>query len=62
MTKTNTFDNFKEGKLEDLFYQKLIDRMKMNDGTTNKLLDNKELANAVIFEYLAKVVFDRINV
>ena len=60
--QTNTFANFKKGKLEDLFYQKLIDRMEMNDDTTNKLLDNKELANAVIFEYLAKVVFDRINV
>ena len=59
--KTNTFENFKKGKLEDLFYQKLIDRMEMNDDTTNKLLDNKELANAIIFEYLAKVVFDRIN-
>ncbi len=58
---TNTFENFKKGKLEDLFYQKLIDRMEMNDDTTNKLLNNKNLANTVIFEYLAKAVFDSIN-
>ncbi len=59
---TNTFENFKKGKLEDLFYQKLINRMDMNDETTNKLLNNKTLANAIIFDYLAKVVFDSINV
>jgi type I restriction enzyme R subunit len=60
--QTNTFDNFKKGKLEDLFYQKLIDRMELNDGTTHKLLNNKELANAIIFDYLAKVIFDRVNI
>jgi type I restriction enzyme R subunit len=60
--KTNTFESFKKGKLEDLFYQKLIDRMDMNDDTSNKLLNNKDLANAILFEYLAKVVFERVNV
>ncbi|MGM0497328.1 MAG: type I restriction endonuclease subunit R [Bacteroidota bacterium] len=60
--KTNTFDSFKKGKLEDLFYQKLIDRMDMNDETSNKLLNNKDLANAILFEYLAKVVFEKVNV
>ena len=60
--KTNTFESFKKGKLEDLFYQKLIDRMDMNDETSNKLLNNKDLASAILFEYLAKVVFERVNV
>jgi type I restriction enzyme R subunit len=60
--KTNTFESFKKGKLEDLFYQKLIERMDMNDETSNKLLNNKELANAILFEYLAKVVFEKVNV
>jgi histone deacetylase complex regulatory component SIN3 len=59
---TNTFENFKKGKLEDLFYQKLIDRMDLNDDTTNKLLNNKNLANAIIFEYLAKSIYENINV
>ncbi len=59
--KTNNFDNFKKGKLEDLFYQKLIDRMEINSGTTNKILNNKALADALIFEYLAKSVFNTIN-
>lgn len=59
--KTNTFENFKKGKLEDLFYQKLINRMDLNDETTNKLLNNKALASAVIFEYLAKGIFESIN-
>lgn len=59
--KTNTFENFKKGKLEDLFYQKLINRMDLNDETTNKLLNNKDLATAVIFEYLAKGIFESIN-
>lgn len=60
--QTNTFANFKKGKLEDLFYQKLIDRMELNDDTTNKILNNKELANAIIFDYLAKIIFDRVNI
>lgn len=59
--KTNNFDNFKKGKLEDLFYQKLIDRMEINSDTTNKILNNKALADALIFEYLAKSVFNSIN-
>lgn len=59
---TNTFENFKKGKLEDLFYQKLIARMDLNDDTTNKLLNNKNLANAIIFEYLAKSIYEHINV
>ncbi|MFO7890368.1 MAG: hypothetical protein R6V04_08510, partial [bacterium] len=58
----NTFESFKKGKLEDLFYQKLIERMDTNDETSNKLLNNKELANAILFEYLAKVVFEKVNV
>jgi hypothetical protein len=61
-SKTNTFESFKKGKLEDLFYQKLIDRMDMNDETSNKLLNNKDLTNAILFEYLAKVVFEKVNV
>jgi len=60
--KTNTFESFKKGKLEDLFYQKLIERMDMNDETSNQLLNNKELSNAILFEYLAKVVFEKVNV
>lgn len=60
--QTNTFENFKKGKLEDLFYQKLINRMEMNDETTNKILNNKDLANSIIFDYLAKVIFERVNV
>jgi hypothetical protein len=60
--KTNTLESFKKGKLADLFYQKLIERMDMNDETSNKLLNNKELANAILFEYLAKVVFEKVNV
>jgi type I restriction enzyme R subunit len=60
--QTNTFENFKKGKLEDLFYEKLINRMDLNDETTNKLLNNKDLATAIIFEYLAKGIFERINI
>lgn len=60
--KTNTIESFKKGKLEDLFYLKLIDRMDMNDETSNKLFHNKDLANAILFEYLAKVVFEKVNV
>jgi type I restriction enzyme R subunit len=60
--QTNTFENFKKGKLEDLFYQKLIDRMDLNDETTNKLLNNKDLANAIIFEYLAKSIYEELNI
>ena len=44
-----------------MFYQKLINRMDLNDETTNKLLNNKDLASAVIFEYLAKGIFKNIN-
>lgn len=59
--KTNTFENFKKGKLEEYFYKKLIDRMEQNDVTTNTLLNDKQLADAVIFEYLARTIFNSIN-
>ncbi|MFO7826538.1 MAG: hypothetical protein R6V72_21565 [Cyclobacterium sp.] len=33
--KTNAFESFKKGKLEDLFYQKLIERLNRLTQTIN---------------------------
>ena len=40
---------------------KFIDRMDINNSTTSNILNNEKLADAVIFKYLAKFIYDRIN-
>lgn len=59
--KNNSFENFVQGSLRDLSIQQFIDRMDANSDTTEKMLTNEKLADAVIFKYLAKVIYDRIN-
>jgi len=60
--KTNSFDNFLQGSLRDKSIEKFIDRMDINNTTTNHILTDEKLADAVIFKYLAKYIYDRINV
>ncbi len=59
--KNNTFENFLQGSLRDLSIKQFIDRMDSNNDTTEKMLTNEKLADAIIFKYLAKVVYDKIN-
>jgi type I restriction enzyme R subunit len=59
--QTNTFDAFLQGSLRDKSIEKFIDRMDINNSTTNNILNNEKLADAVIFKYLAKFIYDRIN-
>jgi len=59
--KNNSFEKFKKGSLRDLSIQQFIDRMDSNNDTTEKMLTDEKLADAVIFKYLAKIVYDRIN-
>jgi len=59
--KSNTFDAFLQGSLRDKSIEKFIDRMDMNNATTSNILNNEKLADAVIFKYLAKFIYDRIN-
>jgi type I restriction enzyme R subunit len=59
--KNNTLENFIQGSLRDKSIEKFIDRMDINNSTTNNILSNEKLADAVIFKYLAKYIYDRIN-
>lgn len=57
--KTNTIDNFKYG-FEDIFIDKIVDRMDQNQDIFNKIMDDKAFA-AVVKEYLLKRVYNRLN-
>ena len=59
--KTNTFESFLQGSLRDKSIEKFIDRMDINNATTSNILNNEKLADAVIFKYLAKFIYDKIN-
>ena len=59
--KTNSFESFLQGSLRDKSIEKFIDRMDINNSTTSNILNNEKLADAVIFKYLAKFIYDRIN-
>jgi len=59
--KNNSFDKFLQGSLRDLSIQQFIDRMDTNNDTTEKMLTDEKLADAVIFKYLAKFIYDRVN-
>jgi type I restriction enzyme R subunit len=59
--KMNTFENFLQGSLRDKSIEKFIDRMDINNSTTSNILNNEKLADAVIFKYLAKFIYDKIN-
>ena len=58
--KSNSFDNFKSGSFEELFFDKFIERMDKNSKITNKVLNEKEFADFLI-DKMVKRVFDRIN-
>ena len=60
--KNNSFDKFLQGSLRDLSIQQFIDRMDTNNDTTEKMLTDEKLADAVIFKYLAKFIYDRVNI
>jgi len=57
--KTNTIDNFKYG-FEDIFVNKLIERMDQNEDIFNKIMDDKTFAS-VVKDYLLKKVYARLN-
>lgn len=59
--KTNSFESFLQGSLRDKSIEKFIDRMDINNSTTSNILNNEKLADAVIFKYLAKFIYERIN-
>ncbi|KHJ37141.1 type I restriction enzyme EcoR124II R protein [Pedobacter glucosidilyticus] len=59
--KNNSFEHFIQGSLRDKSFEKLIDRMDINNTTATNMLNDEKLADAVIFKYLAKFVYDRIN-
>jgi type I restriction enzyme R subunit len=59
--KTNSFTQFKQGSLRDKSFEKLIEVMDNNSSTAGLWLNNEKLANAIIFDFLAKFVYDRIN-
>lgn len=57
--KVNTIDNFKHG-FEDVFYDKISDRMEQNQDIFNKITDDNAFA-AVVKNYLMKRVYNRLN-
>ena len=59
--KTNSFEQFKQGSLRDKSFEQLINVMDSNNTTANKWLNDEKLADALIFNYLAKFVYDRVN-
>ncbi len=59
--KTNSFESFLQGSLRDKSIEKFIDRMDINNSTTSNILNNEKLADAVIFKYLAKFIYEKIN-
>lgn len=59
--KTNSFESFLQGSLRDKSIEKFIDRMDINNSTTSKILNDEKLADAVVFKYLAKYIYEKIN-
>ncbi len=57
--KTNSFEGFLQGSLRDKSMEKFIDRMDINNSTTSNILNNEKLADAVIFKYLAKFIYEK---
>ena len=57
--QTNTIDNFKYG-FEEVFVDKMVERMDQNQDIFNKIIDDKAFAT-VVKEYLIKKVYDRLN-
>ena len=57
--KTNTIDNFKYG-FDDVFIDKLVDRMDQNQDIFNKIMDDKAFAT-VVKDYLLKRVYKRLS-
>jgi type I restriction enzyme R subunit len=57
--KTNTIDNFKYG-FQDVFINKLIDRMEQNKDIFAKIMDDKVVAD-VVKDYMLKKVYKRLN-
>lgn len=57
--KNNTIDNFKYG-FNDIFIDKLVERMEQNQDIFNKIMDDKAFA-AVVKDYLLKKVYSRLN-
>jgi len=60
--KNNSFEAFKKGSLEALATQAWIDRLDMNQEKGLEALTNEKLMTALVSEYLAKFIYDRINV
>jgi len=58
--KSNTIENFKYG-FEDIFVNKLVERMDQNEDIFNKIMDDKAFS-AVVKDYLLKRVYQRLNV
>ena len=57
--QTNTIDNFKYG-FEEVFVDKMVERMDQNQDIFNKIMDDKAFAT-VVKDYLIKKVYDRLN-
>ena len=59
--KTNNLENFKKGKIKDIAYQIVIDRMEKDEKFVTKLLDDEKLFNYILFEYMAPEAYNRVN-
>ncbi|MDP8233927.1 MAG: S24 family peptidase, partial [Candidatus Saelkia tenebricola] len=57
--QSNTIENFKYG-FEDVFINKLIERMDQNQDIFNKIMDDKAFSS-VVKDYLIKKVYKRLN-
>jgi len=57
--KSNTIDNFKYG-FEDIFIEKLVDRMDQNQDIFNKMMDDAAFAT-LVKDYLLKKVYKRLS-
>ena len=59
--QTNTLENFKKGKIKDITYQVIIDRIDKDQVFVNKLLNDEKLFNYILFEHLAPETFNIVN-
>lgn len=57
--KNNTIENFKYG-FDDLFYNKVIERMSQNEEIFKKIMDSKEFAN-VVKNIILKSVYEKLQ-
>ncbi|MFA5097851.1 MAG: type I restriction endonuclease [Candidatus Margulisiibacteriota bacterium] len=57
--KNNTIDNFKYG-FDDMFGDKLVERMDQNQDIFNKIMDDKAFAS-VVKDYMLKKVYKRLS-